>query len=303
MPLGEGWFCSQPGVHKTRLTIPPHHEAPEDELVNAKYLRFTINYAGKPTIEATMGRGTPHYALPIMASPIKGRHTPPANNEEDLAFLAKTHMMNSVLNRALEGLGDYGVYANMIRLRNGRQKANELDRQNSHIEALEVFTRQQRLRYEHQWWEHAERQKEVRTRLVRANTLDHLQALMREDPELGEWKCELDQVKPYHLQGGAPSPTGSEPASLAGCCHCHTCHYCQVPGHFDKDCEMPHYLCTTEQKGRCVVGLAHRHHAHDLPRTCPYGGCTVKRSKYYLGPEEEQVDMDYVPVDGENADD
>jgi hypothetical protein len=124
-----------------------------------------------------------------------------------------------------------------------------------------------------------------------------------EDPELGEWKRELDQVKPYRLQGGASSPTGAEPAGLTGH-HCrHTCRYCQVLGHFDKDCEMPHYLCTTEQKGRCVIGLTHKHCAHDLPRTCPYGGCTIKRSKYYLGPEEEQVVMDYVPTDGENADD
>jgi hypothetical protein len=72
IPLGEGWFRSQPGVHRTRLTIPPHHRAPEDELVDAKYLRFTVNFDEEPTIEATMGRGGPHYALPIMASPVEG---------------------------------------------------------------------------------------------------------------------------------------------------------------------------------------------------------------------------------------
>jgi hypothetical protein len=49
-----------------------------------------------------------------MASPVEGRHTPPANNEEDLAFLAETYMMNSALNWALEGLGDYRVYADVI---------------------------------------------------------------------------------------------------------------------------------------------------------------------------------------------
>jgi hypothetical protein len=72
MPPGEGWFRSQPGVHTTHLTIPPSHEALEDDLVDTKYLRFTINYNGEPTIEATMGQGRPHYALPIMASPVKG---------------------------------------------------------------------------------------------------------------------------------------------------------------------------------------------------------------------------------------
>jgi hypothetical protein len=134
-----------------------------------------------------------------MASPIEGQHTPPANDEEDLAFLAETHMMNSMLNQALEGLGDYGVYADVIQLRNGRQRANELDHQNSCIEALKVFTRQQQLCYEHQRWEHAECQKEVRTRLVRANASGRLQALIREDPELSEQKCKLNQVKPYRL--------------------------------------------------------------------------------------------------------
>jgi hypothetical protein len=129
-------------------------------------LRFTVNYNGEPTIKATMGQGQPHYALPIMASPVEGWHPLPANDEEDLAFLAEMHMMNSALNWALEGLGDYRVYTDMIRLRNGRQKANKLDCQHAHIEALEVFTRQQWLRYKHQRWEHAKWQKEVRTHLI-----------------------------------------------------------------------------------------------------------------------------------------
>jgi hypothetical protein len=107
-------------VHTTCLTVPPHHGAPKEELIDTKYLRFTINYNGKPTIEVTMGRGQPHYTLLITTSPVKGCPPPPANDEEDLAFLAKTHMMNSALNRALEGLEDYGVYADVIRLRNGR---------------------------------------------------------------------------------------------------------------------------------------------------------------------------------------
>jgi hypothetical protein len=151
-PIGEGWFCSKPGAHTTCLTIPPDHG--DEEMVDAKYLKFTINYNSEPTIEATMGWGHPHYALPITASPTDKCLSPPHNDEEELAFLAETHMMNSTLNRALEGLGDYGVYANIIRLRNGRQQMNKLYSQSSHIEALEVFARQQRLRYEHQQWEH-----------------------------------------------------------------------------------------------------------------------------------------------------
>jgi hypothetical protein len=134
-----------------------------------------------------------------MVSPVEGRITPPVNDKEELAFLAETHMMNSALNRALEGLGDYGVYTDMIHLRNGQRRANELDCQNGHIEALEVFARQQWLHYEHQRWEHAKRQKEVRTRLIQANTSGRLRALIREDPELGKRKREHDQVKLYCL--------------------------------------------------------------------------------------------------------
>jgi hypothetical protein len=143
----------------------------------------------------------------------------------------------------------------------------------------------------------------VRTRLVQANASGRLQALIREDPELGERKRKLDQVKPFHLRGGMPSPTGAESAGLTGRRHRHTYRYCQVPGHFDKDCETLHYLCSMECKGRCIVSLAHKHRAHDLPHTCPYGGYMIKRSKYYLGLEEEQVVMDYIPADRENADD
>jgi hypothetical protein len=139
-PIGEGWFHSKLGVHTTNLTIPTNHD--NEEMKNTKYLKFTINYNGEPTIKATMGWGCPHYALPIVASPVDKCIPPPWNDEEELAFLAETHMMGGPLNRALEGLGDYGVYADMIRLRNGRHRASELDRQAGHIEALKVFTRQ-----------------------------------------------------------------------------------------------------------------------------------------------------------------
>jgi hypothetical protein len=87
---------------------------------DTKYLKFTVNYNGEPTIKATMGWGRPHYALPVVAS-LVNEHIPLSqNDEEELAFLTKMHMMNSTLNRALEGLGDYGVYTDVIRLRNGR---------------------------------------------------------------------------------------------------------------------------------------------------------------------------------------
>jgi hypothetical protein len=126
-------------------------------MVPAKYLKFTINYNSEPTVEATMGWGCPHYTLPITASPVD-KHIPMLrNNEEELAFLTETHMMNSALNRALEGLGDYGVYADIIWLRNGRRRAHELEWQNRHVKALEVFARQQWLHYKHQRWEHVER--------------------------------------------------------------------------------------------------------------------------------------------------
>jgi hypothetical protein len=147
-PIGEGWFRNKPGVHTTNLTIPPDHG--DEEMVNAKYLKFTINYNGEPTIEATMGWGHPHYTLPIVASLVDECIPPPQNDKEELAFLAEMHMINSTLNRALEGLGDYSVYADVIQLRNGRQQASELEQQGSHIEALEVFARQQWLHYKHQ---------------------------------------------------------------------------------------------------------------------------------------------------------
>jgi hypothetical protein len=74
-PIGEGWFRNKPGVHTTNLTIPPDHG--NKEMVNTKYLKFTINYNGEPTIKATMGQGRPHYALPIVISLVDERIPPP----------------------------------------------------------------------------------------------------------------------------------------------------------------------------------------------------------------------------------
>jgi hypothetical protein len=121
------------------LTIPPDDIAKIKELVLAKYLKFTVNYASKPTIKATMGDGHPHYALHIQATAVDRPVQVSQNNKEELAFLTETHMMNSTLNQALEGLGDYGVYADVIRLCNGRRKAAELDKQQGLIIAIENF--------------------------------------------------------------------------------------------------------------------------------------------------------------------
>jgi hypothetical protein len=114
----EDWFWFDPDLHRTSIQI-PISEARPNEKVPARFVRFRVEpLMGEPTIYGTIWRGRPVYAECLEAAPASW--AAPADHRDDNHFqlLTEERMISGPLERAIEDLGDYGVKADIMRLRN-----------------------------------------------------------------------------------------------------------------------------------------------------------------------------------------
>src|SRR5579863_239313 len=134
---GPEWYPYRPDQHFSQLTIPDK----KGRQVEAKYLSVRV-VQGEPTIMGTMGYGQPVHseslhALPFAAPAPAHFHLPSFNLLQN-PFDPRTE-------RALDGLGDLGVQAEVYRLRRvAHQRLEVLHRR----VALQEETRQQCQRWE-----------------------------------------------------------------------------------------------------------------------------------------------------------
>ena len=115
---GDDWIRFQSEIHRTSIKIPATEAEPAVK-VDARFVRFRIdNITGEPTIYGTMGAGRPIYAEALEAAPASW--AAPADYRDDRHFklMAEERMIGGPMERAIEDLGDYGVKADIIRLRN-----------------------------------------------------------------------------------------------------------------------------------------------------------------------------------------
>src|SRR5579863_8998470 len=106
---GPEWYPCRPDQHFSRLTIPDE----KGRQVEAKYLSVRV-VQGEPTIMGTMGYGQPVHseslhALPFAAPAPAHFHIP--------SFSILQNPFDPRTERALDGLGDLGVQAEVYRLR------------------------------------------------------------------------------------------------------------------------------------------------------------------------------------------
>jgi hypothetical protein len=114
----DDWIRFQSEIHRTHIKIPATEAEPEIK-VDTRFICFRIdNITGEPTIYGTMGAGRPVYAEALEAAPASW--AAPANYCDDKHFtlLTEERMIGGLMERAIEDLGDYGVKADIIRLRN-----------------------------------------------------------------------------------------------------------------------------------------------------------------------------------------
>jgi hypothetical protein len=216
---GDDWVRFQPDIHRTSIKVPATEAEPTVK-VDARFVRFRVdNITGEPTIYGTMGAGRPMYAETLEAAPASW--AAPADYRDDRYFmlLMEERMIGGPMERAIEDLGDYGVKADIIRLRNLEADKRKLALCLSEVQALEAYTQKRRAEFGIDQLAHVSRTKAVLQRLVRANARERLLELVDEDHERGElaWRHRRDRrsIAPYNtniatrpdsrLRGGAGS--------------------------------------------------------------------------------------------------
>ena len=143
----EDWIRFDPDLHRTSIHIPAT-EAEPNEKVPACFICFRVEpITGEPTIYGTMGRGRPIYAECLEAAPASW--AAPADYRDDNYFqlLTEERMIGGPLERAIEDLGDYGVKADIMRLRNLESDQRKLALRLQEVQALEAYTQKRRAEF------------------------------------------------------------------------------------------------------------------------------------------------------------
>jgi hypothetical protein len=182
----EDWIRFDPDLHCTSIQIPATEAEPLDK-VPARFIRFRVEpITGEPTIYRTMGVGRPIYAECLEAAPASWAAPVDYRDDEHFKMLAKERMIGGPLERAIEDLGDYGVKADIMRLRNLESDRCKLALHLQEVQALEAYTQKRRAEFGMYQLAHIGRTKAVHQRLIRANAREHLLQLVDEDSERGE---------------------------------------------------------------------------------------------------------------------
>ncbi|KAH9020398.1 hypothetical protein EDB85DRAFT_1896200 [Lactarius pseudohatsudake] len=91
---------------------------------HARYLRFTLDAEGRPTVLGSEGAGRPAYSSGLYARPQpREQHTP---DDDSLALYDSHHASRHDIDLALARLGDPGVCAEVLRYRGSARRKEQL---------------------------------------------------------------------------------------------------------------------------------------------------------------------------------
>jgi hypothetical protein len=270
----EDWIRFDPDLHRTAIQIPAT-EAEPLEKVPARFVRFRVEpITGEPTIYGTMGVGRPIYAENLEAAPASWAAPADYRDNDHFKMLTEERMIGRHLERAIKDLGDYGVKADTMCLRNLESDRCKLALRLQEVQALEAHTQKRRAEFGMYQLAHVGHTKGVQKRLIWANARERLLQLIDEDSERGElaWRHRTHhrQACPYHehgtlrLRGGVRSAVSwnsdnAQDDALAQDeyeerCHCS---YCPWFDHLSTHCETPHHLCSIRTSSWCRVPCHH----------------------------------------------
>jgi hypothetical protein len=114
----EDWIRFDPDLHRTSIQILATEVEPLAKVL-ACFIRFRVEpIMGEPTIYRTMGVGRPIYVESLEAAPASWAVPADYRDDDHFNLLTEERMIGGPLERAIEDLGDYGVKANIMCLRN-----------------------------------------------------------------------------------------------------------------------------------------------------------------------------------------
>jgi hypothetical protein len=182
----EDWIRFDPDLHRTSIQIPATEADPLVKVL-ARFIRFRVEpITGEPTVYGTMGVGRPIYTESLEAAPASWAVPADYRDDDYFKLLTKERMIGRPLERAMEDLGDYGVKADIMCLRNLESDRCKLALRLQEVQALEAYTQKRRAEFRMYQLAHIRRTKVVRQRLIQANTRECLLQLVDEDSKRGE---------------------------------------------------------------------------------------------------------------------
>jgi hypothetical protein len=143
----EDWIRFNRDLHRTSIQIPATEANPHVK-VPARFIRFRVEpITGEPTIYGTMGVGRPVYTKNLEAAPASWAAPADHRDDEYFKLLAEERMIGGPLERAIEDLGDYGVKADVMRLRNLESDRCKLALRLQEVQALEAYAQKRRAEF------------------------------------------------------------------------------------------------------------------------------------------------------------
>ena len=201
---GYPWTHYTPTLHGAPMTMP---SMDDNFPFRTDYVAYEVEpHHGDPTIYLTVGDGYPAYQHLLVAEPSSepSMDIQPA----DLLLFHERFQMEPVVNRALEVLGDRGISADVLCLRQFPGRRRALQEMRNQITRLEDFILKECQRYYKRDQALIDEEKEVRDRLIKARAVErmepylhffddhgHLQNLTsRNNIICGRWEDLLDGV-------------------------------------------------------------------------------------------------------------
>ena len=283
---GYPWELFDPSRHREGILVPV---GPGEDLVfrPCKYVRTAVNpETDDPEIWGTEGKDLTTFGETLFSKPTPQPAQTEHVDDTDLTPLTLPHALNHAQNCALETLKDYGLLADIQRLRTETTHLRYLDKQFYTIDRIANYIEGLRNEAIHTRTTFQEQASATRRRLVAAHARSRLESQMRRmyGPTAN------NEYEPIPSQPPSPTDEATLPVrTLAWQVRArrNNCKMCGVRGHFAKNCETPHYLCSREKAGKCLVPQQHRHYLAQLPAGCPYQGSHQRQRDFRFSTFED----------------
>jgi hypothetical protein len=237
---------------------------------------------GDPTLFHTDGPNEPIYGAPHYSEPFDIHHDLLgfSMNMREAPF-GEYSALDIPWNKALWNLEDMGILADALRMKQEDAQRRFLRGWEHRVIRLEQFAQEERRAYASAKARSDDIRNVASRRLIRAKAkervlevIDTLGLEAREDTiRRKEYLTHEGQLPPRLEAGQGPSRGRARRRMRCG--------MCGFNGHQSRNCDTPHYKCSYEKKGYCLVDRRHNHYRlyRTIDQDCPYKGQNKKDGK------------------------
>ena len=284
---GNGWELTTEASHSHSPMI---NNPTTNTLHEAKWVKFVIDKdSGELKMWGCDGRGQDIVAQNLTAAPCYANILLGIDNT-DLAPFTDVNMLNPWQEQTLWELNDYGVLADIYRLRHEPMVRQHLEKVRAIKNRIYMLVDLLQDDYRDELMEFHQQQQDVRWHLIRSHACTCLHQALKGrrllESLLDQYfqtpcECEnhdslqdsislhstdIEVINPSFSSSSDRSQIRGNPAhhrlAWHGQAQKNLCKFCQTLGHFSKYCMEPHRYCACIRGGRCLVSPKHTSYAY-----------------------------------------